>query len=1032
MKKLSKLLSLLLVITMVFTAVVACTPSVSVTGLEIKTNATKTEFTVGQMFSSEGLEITKLMSDNTKVDAAANDYFVDSSKFNGSVAGTYTIDILLASDRTIKVSYDVVVANAIVPVTGITIPDAGAGISLNATRTRFKLEPTVLPANATNKSITYKSSNIGVATIDETGVVQLVGNGVSVITATTVSGAKSATINVTVQLTAGTYTFKDSMVTAPNTWNPHNWESNDDSYILGFNTIGMFEFALNSTKDGYDIVPEMATSMTDVSKSYAGTYGVPSTDNAGYVWRFKLNELAKWDNGAQIDANTYIYSMQQLLSPEMLNRRADTYYSGQGAIYGAKAYMFQGQSGQNNILDSAGAHYVAGISDDDGSLLTDVYFNWNNAGILGGGNAGITFADFYSWGGEDADMFIRDGVDLYQKWEAKFGSNGGLLVFGLDGYELAEFDELCTDIDYVLGNIINDYGSYFASKAAAEASITQGWAYEWFLCEIYSYESDVDWSRVGFKKIDNYTIDIVFVNPIVEEFYVVYTSGAIPLVYEPLYELCKIPAQVEGGQVKTTYCTNLETTIGYGPYMLTSWQLDKQFVLEKNPYWYGWTDGKHVGQFQTTAISVECRMTQSTALMAFRQGLLSNVEILPQDVPTFGSSSYTSILPESYTNKITLLSDYNALKARETATVNKTLMSYVDFRQALSLSLNRDEYAKQLSPVAVAGYGLINYMYVADYNTGALYRDEILAKLALVALYTDVGAQYNDLNSPYNWNNFLANYNKMVPGQDYTYGQWLDTQYESMTGQNIELARQLFVKAFEAAIANGDFKTGQTVVIDYKSGGAVPSANFQAHAALLQGYINAALAGTPYAGLVTLNVIGSVSQAQYWDDIRAGKVDIGVNSWGGAAFSPFTTINNCYLDNGQRHEYGLNTEVTQSIMLTIKIDGKELTYSLWQWGTSLAQDATQNGVTINYTNASYDTKVLIYSTCEYAWLSQYCSIPVQYQSRLFLDTAQVKYAADNYVQLVAYGGIRFMTYVYDDLEWANIVKAAGGIFDYTK
>ena len=61
-----------------------------------------------------------------------------------------------------------------------------------------KLTPTVLPTNATNKAVTWSSSNLQVATVDEEGNVTPVGLGTTVITVTTVDRSKTASCTVTV------------------------------------------------------------------------------------------------------------------------------------------------------------------------------------------------------------------------------------------------------------------------------------------------------------------------------------------------------------------------------------------------------------------------------------------------------------------------------------------------------------------------------------------------------------------------------------------------------------------------------------------------------------------------------------------------------------------------------------------------------------------------------------------------------------------------------------------------------------------
>ena len=91
------------------------------------------------------------------------------------------------------------------------IPTISTSIVLNKTSASLKatetltLVATVLPENATNKSVTWKSSNKAVATVDANGKVTAVAVGEATITATTADGSnKSATCKVIVVPTLAT------------------------------------------------------------------------------------------------------------------------------------------------------------------------------------------------------------------------------------------------------------------------------------------------------------------------------------------------------------------------------------------------------------------------------------------------------------------------------------------------------------------------------------------------------------------------------------------------------------------------------------------------------------------------------------------------------------------------------------------------------------------------------------------------------------------------------------------------------------
>jgi len=82
-----------------------------------------------------------------------------------------------------------------VPVTGVTISPATASIRTGGTQ---QLTATLAPTNATNKNVTWSSSNTSIATVNSTGLVTGVAAGAATITVATQDGNKTATSAVTV------------------------------------------------------------------------------------------------------------------------------------------------------------------------------------------------------------------------------------------------------------------------------------------------------------------------------------------------------------------------------------------------------------------------------------------------------------------------------------------------------------------------------------------------------------------------------------------------------------------------------------------------------------------------------------------------------------------------------------------------------------------------------------------------------------------------------------------------------------------
>lgn len=108
--------------------------------------------------------------------------------------GTCTITATSVAASTIVAECEVSVVASTINVTGVTL-DASALVYYGQTTT---LVATVAPEDATNKAVTWSSSDESIATVDANGVVTGVAIGTTTITVTTVDGSKIATCEVTV------------------------------------------------------------------------------------------------------------------------------------------------------------------------------------------------------------------------------------------------------------------------------------------------------------------------------------------------------------------------------------------------------------------------------------------------------------------------------------------------------------------------------------------------------------------------------------------------------------------------------------------------------------------------------------------------------------------------------------------------------------------------------------------------------------------------------------------------------------------
>ena len=87
------------------------------------------------------------------------------------------------------------VTTKVVPVTGISLNEDSIELTVTGTK---QLTATVLPTNASNKGMTWNSTNEAVATVSETGLVTAVSSGSAIITVKTVDGGYQDFCTVTV------------------------------------------------------------------------------------------------------------------------------------------------------------------------------------------------------------------------------------------------------------------------------------------------------------------------------------------------------------------------------------------------------------------------------------------------------------------------------------------------------------------------------------------------------------------------------------------------------------------------------------------------------------------------------------------------------------------------------------------------------------------------------------------------------------------------------------------------------------------
>ncbi len=139
-----------------------------------------------------------------------------------------------------------------------------------------------------------------------------------------------------------TYTYNEYISMFPSTWNTHNGSTEADTYVQLYTEMGLYDMTFNEDRTTYMFIDEMAKGdpvdvTSDLTAEQKAKYGIGAGQN-GKAWKVNLNPDATWENGTKITADDYVESMKLLLSPEIKNKRAIDYYSGDTAIYNAEKY----------------------------------------------------------------------------------------------------------------------------------------------------------------------------------------------------------------------------------------------------------------------------------------------------------------------------------------------------------------------------------------------------------------------------------------------------------------------------------------------------------------------------------------------------------------------------------------------------------------------------------------------------------------------------------------------------------------------
>jgi ABC-type oligopeptide transport system substrate-binding subunit len=803
----------------------------------------------------------------------------------------------------------------------------------------------------------------------------------------------------------GVATYRDYIAGNPKTWSPHRWETSTDSIILSYTEMGFYDFQLTPDRTSYVIQPEMATDIPqDKTVDYDDTYkiarGVPTTYDSGLIYDIPLNPEARWENGEAITASDYVQSMKQLLNPKLINGRASGFYQGQLSIGNAEKY-FKSNRDVYVTETEFNADQAAGnqpVREAGNNSYFSFYHKYSGLG-------GLSVANLFEENSEKPityngnEILLGNHPDLvtlkaYLNNATDYGSVFNPIyvkTINNNSNVVPTYNNIRTAVLNLVRVIReNDQTSELPNPSPTLFGSMQLWK--------ATYPNINFESSVGITRKDDYTITLWLSKPLKGFDLLVMLSGNF-LVHIDTYM-----DAMNQTQTSTAYGTEARYYKSYGPYKLDTYQLDKGFNLSRNTQWYGYSAERHQGFYTISKLSFEVIKNHPSAMLAFKKGELDGIGFQNKtESDEFKGSSLLMRAPETYTTKLTLNSDREKLVARQNAAsspsdkVNKTLLANHNFRKAFSWSLDRNNFAQNHTSGGKGFVVPINTSYVPDPDPdsttgfgGQLYRNFPQAKAVVSGVY-----------------------GSNTYGYDVTYAKSL-----------LETALQEELNSTEA----GAYRVGDRLEIEFHV--YTSDEIYTQMATFIQDNLRAITTGTSLEGKV--NIVTFVD-SDYYDNAQLGNTDMIFSTWGGASLNMFVLVE-AYCDESELFEYGFHPATTP---LTIDLDGPDgywsgqkdgdgnyiktdippVTKTYGQW-----MEALLNG---EYSSAQANVyqRTTIFAAIERGLVEQYRFTSLYERNSVSIRSTKINYGTNQYLYIIGFGGIREMTFNYNDDDWASYVQS---------
>ena len=797
------------------------------------------------------------------------------------------------------------------------------------------------------------------------------------------------------QVTLKKAAYNTTTSVMPSNWNEFTYADNNDTQIMSYIGSSFFEYDYKFEGDKkYNadgsinkagIVPgayttnySAATKLEDITSAVDAKWGYTDAqkEEGGYAWKITLRDDLKWDDGTAITAADFEYSMQQLLDPDFMNFRANTYYDTL-MIKNSKVYFFQNTEGTYETIGSQGFASLA----DAVASGKDVYVNiWNMWGTKG----------YLDAAGNECPEYVNiTDETVYSNADGSDSASGKYL------YE--------------------NYGAYLEPGTGYDACVY-----------VENTVRDVKWEDVGIYAVEGENAIVLCLDKpysfLKEDgslsVWAPYYFSSLPVVHKAKYEASKI-APADGATLWTSnYNSSLATTASWGPYKLVEFEAGSHYKLAKNENWYGWNLEQYKNQYNITEIN--CRKVEefSTKWMGFLNGTYDDATLQTENVAEYLDSKYVYFTSTSTgTYGMQLYSNLETLKNSE---YNNGILAIQEFRHAFNLALNRSDIVEKIWPgSSIPCFGLLNVAYYYDIENspeledGGQYRNTTIAKEGILRAYG------------------------FTQGAD---GKWssgdlkdlsTDDAYDALTGYNPTYAKEQMKKAIEILTADPEkygYDATKDVTLIYGSSSDTDKQRFRA--TYLQEVLDDLAKGTALEGKI--KVVFDASAGNQWAEaFRTGATQIGFGyGFTGNGFNPFDIIG-AFVNPDDDLNYHMYWD-TSAIDLTLTMPagdyagaGETITMSVQNWYYCLngLAETEKQAKTYNWGEgfAPVEARLMILSALEELTIKESRSVMLIADSGGSFLGAKFSYFSEDEHTFMGFGGMRYMEVNYTDAEWTAFV-----------